>query len=154
MGIGLAQNYETFLLFRLAIGVIGASFVITRYHTSVMFAPNVVGTANATAAGWGNLGGGVTQIAMPLLLTAMVMFGVSEAAGWRLAMVVPGAALLLAGIASHRFTQDAPDGDFRELRARGELPPAAASTEGGWEAARDYRVWRSSSSTAPASGSS
>ena len=62
MCIGLAQNYETFLLFRLAIGVIGASFVITQYHTSVMFAPNVVGTANATTAGWGNLGGGVTQM--------------------------------------------------------------------------------------------
>ena len=64
MGIGLAQNYETFLLFRLAIGAIGASFVITQYHTSVMFAPNVVGTANATTAGWGNLGGGVTQNAL------------------------------------------------------------------------------------------
>ena len=58
MGIGFAQNYESFLLFRLAIGVIGASFVITQYHTSVMFAPNVVGTANATTAGWGNMGGG------------------------------------------------------------------------------------------------
>ena len=65
MCIGLAQNYETFLLFRLAIGVIGASFVITQYHTSVMFAPNVVGTANATTAGWGNMGGGVTQMVMP-----------------------------------------------------------------------------------------
>ena len=68
MLIGLSQNYETFLLFRLAIGVIGASFVITQYHTSVMFAPNVVGTANATTAGWGNLGGGVTQLVMPLVL--------------------------------------------------------------------------------------
>ena len=67
MCIGLAQSYETFLLFRLAIGVIGASFVITQYHTSVMFAPNVVGAANATTAGWGNLGGGVTQMAMPLV---------------------------------------------------------------------------------------
>src|SRR5262245_27103556 len=58
MGIGLANDYITFLVFRLAIGAIGASFVITQYHTSVMFAPNVVGAANATAAGWGNLGGG------------------------------------------------------------------------------------------------
>ena len=42
MTIGLANNYESFLLFRLGIGIIGASFVITQYHTSVMFAPNVV----------------------------------------------------------------------------------------------------------------
>ena len=62
MGVGLAHDYTSFLIFRLAIGAIGASFVITQYHTSVMFAPNIVGTANATAAGWGNLGGGVTQI--------------------------------------------------------------------------------------------
>ena len=51
MGLGLAKDYATFLIFRLAIGAVGASFVITQYHTSAMFAPNVVGTANATAAG-------------------------------------------------------------------------------------------------------
>ena len=52
MSIGLANSYVSFLLFRLAIGVVGASFVITQYHTSMAFAPNVVGTANATTAGW------------------------------------------------------------------------------------------------------
>ena len=39
MGIGLARSYESFLLFRLAIGAIGAAFVITQYHTTMMFAP-------------------------------------------------------------------------------------------------------------------
>ncbi len=72
MGIGLAHDFTTFLLFRVLIGAIGASFVITQYHTSLMFAPNCVGTANATAAGWGNLGGGVTQLAMPLLFALFV----------------------------------------------------------------------------------
>jgi len=43
MGIAFATSYESFLVFRLAIGAIGASFVITQFHTSVMFAPNVVG---------------------------------------------------------------------------------------------------------------
>ncbi len=66
----------TFLVFRLAIGAIGASFVITQFHTSVMFAPNVVGTANATVGGWGNAGGGVTQSVMPLILAAIVSLGV------------------------------------------------------------------------------
>ena len=99
MTIGLANSYETFLLFRLDIGVIGAAFVITQYHTSVMFAPNVVGTANATTAGWGNLGGGVKQMAMPLVLAVIVGFGASEFMGWRLAMVVSGVALLFMGVA-------------------------------------------------------
>ncbi len=142
MSIGLANSYETFLLFRLAIGAIGASFVITQYHTSVMFAPNCVGTANATTAGWGNLGGGVTQIVMPLIFVAVMSLGVNEMLGWRLAMVVPGVILFLSGIAYYFFTQDAPDGNYKELRDKGELPPANDGEPGSFLlAARDYRVW-------------
>ena len=140
MLVGLSQNYETFLLFRLAIGVIGASFVITQYHTSVMFAPNVVGTANATSAGWGNLGGGVTQLVMPLVLSAILLVGISETLGWRLAMVVPGAVLFVMGFVYYRFTQDAPAGDFKQLRVEGRL--GAKATRGSFlHAARDPRVW-------------
>src|SRR6478736_815652 len=87
MFIGLSQSYESFLLFRLAIGVIGASFVITQYHTSVMFAPNVVGTANATVAGWGNLGGGITQMVMPLIFAAFVGLGYASSMAWRYSMI-------------------------------------------------------------------
>jgi NNP family nitrate/nitrite transporter-like MFS transporter len=43
--VGLAHDYTTFLLFSLAIGIIGASFVITQFHTSMMFAPQIKGTA-------------------------------------------------------------------------------------------------------------
>ena len=140
MLIGLSQNYETFLLFRLCIGVIGASFVITQYHTAVMFAPNVVGTANATTAGWGNLGGGVTQLLMPLIFTAVLFIGVNEALGWRLAMVIPGAALMLTGFVYYKFTQDAPEGDFKDLRARGKV--TRQNQPGAFmQAARDMRVW-------------
>src|SRR5882757_5179388 len=60
--VGLSKDYSTFLFFRAAIGVIGASFVITQFHTSMMFASNIKGTANAVAGGWGNLGGGVTNM--------------------------------------------------------------------------------------------
>ena len=142
MGIGLAQNYETFLLFRLAIGAIGASFVITQYHTSVMFAPNVVGTANATTAGWGNLGGGVTQMVMPLIFMAILSFGVDKFLGWRLAMIIPGIALFITGFAYYFFTQDAPDGNYKELRERGELEPAEGKgMESFMLAIKDYRVW-------------
>lgn len=144
MTIGLANSYETFLLCRLAIGTIGASFVITQYHTSVMFAPNVVGTANATTAGWGNAGGGVTQMVMPLIFSAVLMFGVSETLGWRIAMIVPGVVLALTGIAYFFLTTDCPDGNFKDLRAAGVLPEAKdeRSASGTFiTAAKDYRVW-------------
>ena len=141
MSIGLAHNYETFLLFRLGIGIIGASFVITQYHTSVMFAPNVVGTANATSAGWGNLGGGVTQMVMPLLFGGFVALGLVEATSWRLSMVVAGAVCLVTGVAYYFFTTDFPDGNFKELRARGELPTKEKNKGSFMLAVKDKRVW-------------
>ena len=141
MGVGLAHDYNSFLFFRLAIGAIGASFVITSYHTSVMFAPNVVGTANATTAGWGNLGGGVTQFAMPLLFSAFMSYGAGTWWSWRLAMVVAGAALFLTGIAYYFLTQDTPDGDFKKLRADQANNSASRTPTAFWKVCRDRRVW-------------
>jgi NNP family nitrate/nitrite transporter-like MFS transporter len=142
LGIGLASSYETFLLFRLAIGALGASFVVTQYHTSVMFAPNCVGTANATTAGWGNLGGGVAQMAMPALLLTIGSLGISPAAGWRLAMVAPGMALLLMGLAYRRFTQDTPGGNYGPPPTQRPRPAAGGRRARPFLlAARDPRVW-------------
>ncbi len=142
MGIGFAHNFETFLFARLLIGCIGASFVITQYHTSVMFAPNVVGQANATSAGWGNLGGGVTQLVMPLLFAVFVTaFGFSEAFGWRASMFVAGSVCFVTGIAYYFFTQDAPDGNYKDLRAAGKMPHKKKVTGSYMNALKDYRVW-------------
>lgn len=139
MLIGLAQTPTQFIIARVLIGVIGASFVITQYHTSVMFAPNIVGTANATTAGWGNLGGGVTQAVMPLIFAAMLTF-VPAHLGWRFAMVVPGLAMLITAAAYWYWTQDAPDGNYTELRAKGEMPPAKDTSGTFMEAIKDKRV--------------
>ncbi len=142
MGIGFAHSFETFLLFRVAIGVIGASFVITQYHTSIMFAPNCVGTANATTAGWGNLGGGVTQMVMPLVFALFIgVLGFSDAAGWRASMVVAGVLCAITGVAYYFLTQDAPDGNFEELRERGEMPSKQHVKGSFLAACRDRRVW-------------
>jgi len=143
IGVGFSQSYESFLFFRLCIGAVGASFVITQYHTSVMFAPNVVGTANAATAGWGNAGGGVAQGLMPLLLTAMLMLGVGDYLGWRVALLVPGLLMLVMAALYWHFTQDCPQGNFEELRAAGIT--IDSGKKGGWASFRaasaNYRVW-------------
>ena len=143
LGVALSQSYESFLFFRLGIGAVGASFVITQYHTSVMFASNVVGTANAAAAGWGNAGGGAAQALMPLLLSAVIMLGVSETLGWRVALLVPGVLMLIMSVLYYRYTQDCPQGNYTELRAAGVS--IEGGKKGGWDsfktAAANYRVW-------------
>lgn len=138
MTIGLANSYESFLLFRLVIGIIGASFVITQFHTSVMFAPNIVGTANAVAGGWGNLGGGVTQLAMPLIAAAFVGLGFStKADSWRYAMLVPGVMLLLMAFVYYRYTKDTPQGNYADIqRATKEKKKGTFLL-----AMKDYRTW-------------
>ena len=139
MFIGFSDSYESFLVFRLAIGAIGASFVITQYHTSVMFASNVVGTANATSAGWGNLGGGVTQMVMPLIFAAFVGAGYVDAMAWRYAMVVPGLAMILVGILYYNFTTDFPTGNIGDVDlAKVKKKKSNVSF---MKVASDYRVW-------------
>ena len=142
-GIAFAHSYASFLFCRLCIGIAGAGFVITQYHTSVMFAANVVGTANAAAAGWGNAGGGVAQSVMPWVLAAVLALGVPHALSWRAAMFVPGTLMLIIGMLYWRYAQDCPQGDYQALRARGVALDAGKT--GGWgvflAAAGNYRVW-------------
>jgi MFS transporter, NNP family, nitrate/nitrite transporter len=143
MFIGFSNSYESFLLFRLAIGAIGASFVITQYHTSVMFAKNVVGTANATAAGWGNMGGGATLMIMPLIFAGFVALGYTDSEAWRYSMVIPGVALFAMGFIYYFYTQDTPKGNVADLR---KTDPKFRAKEGEAKgsflmALKDYRVW-------------
>ena len=143
LGVAASQSYESFLFFRLGIGAVGASFVITQYHTSVMFGPKVVGTANAAAAGWGNAGGGAAQALMPLLVGALLMLGVSESLGWRVALLVPGVLMIVMAGLYWKFTQDCPQGNYDEMRKAGIA--IDGGKRGGWAsfkaASANHRVW-------------
>jgi MFS transporter, NNP family, nitrate/nitrite transporter len=134
--VGLADSYTTFLLFRLAIGIIGASFVITQFHTSMMFAPKLKGTANAVTGGWGNLGGGVTNMVMPLIFAAIVGFGYTKAEAWRYAMIVPGIMMLIISFLYWKYTKDTPNGNYDEVGYN-----AQKSSKTDWSVLADWRIW-------------
>ena len=138
---GLAQTPLQFLICRTFIGFIGASFVITQFHTSLMFAPNIVGTANATSAGWGNLGGGANRLGMPLIAAAVVSFGVAEEAAWRYAMVIAGLVCFIMGVVYYFFTTDTPGGNFSDLKESGAVPLTKKDSIPFSKTLKDYRVW-------------
>merc|ERR1719228_1584331 len=75
---------------RFFVSALGTTFVVNQFWNSIMFNRKVVGTANATAGGWGNLGGGLTQTIMPLIYKMLNSgFGLSLSASWRLSMFFP-----------------------------------------------------------------
>lgn len=135
--IGTSNSYTSFLLFRLAIGVIGASFVITQFHTSVMFAPVVKGTANATAGGFGNAGAGAANFFMPMVATAFVGLGFcTKEDSWRYAMIFPGFMLLVCAFLYYRYTKDTPAGDYKEIGYK-----VTDKKNTFMIALKDYRTW-------------
>jgi NNP family nitrate/nitrite transporter-like MFS transporter len=108
-----------------------------------MFAPNVVGTANATTAGWGNAGAGAAQAIVPLFVAAAIALGAGEASAWRIALIVPGIVMPVMAFFYWRYTQDCPQGDFTQLRQAGIA--IDGGKKGGWQsfltACANYRVW-------------
>ncbi|MES2429409.1 MAG: MFS transporter [Bacteroidota bacterium] len=137
LSIGLSNSYMSFLMCRLAIGVIGASFVITQFHTSVMFAPNVKGTANATAGGFGNAGGGAANFFMPMIATGFTALGFcSKEDSWRFAMIVPGIMLLVCAFLYYRYTKDTVAGNYKEIGYK-----VSDKKNTFMIAIKDYRTW-------------
>ena len=78
-----------------------------------------VGAANATAAGWGNLGGGVTNALTPVIFNIMMAITSKNIdLSWRLTFLVP----LLMHVVSALICltgRDLPDGQYSELEQSG-----------------------------------
>lgn len=122
--IMFAQNAWQFILMRCIIGFSLATFVACQTWCAQMFSREVVGIANATAAGWGNLGGGVTNLTMPLVFLIMASFVRQDfSMAWRLSYIVPLIFHLVGGFLV-LTARDLPDGNFKELEQAGVKQPS------------------------------
>merc|ERR1712176_683006 len=88
---GVAVTNGTGLIIgRFFVSCLGSTFVVNQFWNSIMFNRSVVGTANATAGGWGNLGGGLTQTLMPLVYRFWHNgVGLPISSAWRASMFFP-----------------------------------------------------------------
>ncbi|GMP82724.1 hypothetical protein CsSME_00036905 [Camellia sinensis var. sinensis] len=116
----IADSPLSFLLVRFFTGFSLSTFVSTQFWMSSMFSSTVVGTANGVAGGWGNLGGGATQLLMPLVFSLIRHAGVEKFTAWRIAFFIPALIQSLSAFDVFLLGQDLPDGNFSELRKRGD----------------------------------
>ncbi|CAL9151890.1 unnamed protein product [Musa hybrid cultivar] len=114
------NSASSYLLVRFFTGFSLASFVSTQFWMSSMFSPPVVGVANGIAGGWGNLGGGATQLIMPLVYDLIHHIGSTNFTAWRIAFFIPGFMQTLSAIAVIALGQDLPNGNYRKLEKAGD----------------------------------
>ena len=141
---GIVQSASDLVLIRMFIGVGGSTFVMCQYWTSRMFTREVVGTANALAGGWGNLGGGVTQLVVGSVLFPIFKVIYSDdddcnasinddkicasEKSWRTVCVIPAVVTCITAIWIVKNSDDAPKGNYYEMKVHGAMPAISATS--------------------------
>nr|XP_043634166.1 high affinity nitrate transporter 2.7 [Erigeron canadensis] len=105
----------SFIFLRFFVGFSLANFVANQFWMSSMFSGCTVGLANGVAAGWANVGSGLTQLVMPIIYSILnTDFNLTQSASWRTAFVVPALFQAIMALMVLAYGQDLPDGSYRK----------------------------------------
>ena len=104
-----AQNYDQLILSRLAMGIVGAGFVVGIRLVGEWFEAKQIGLAQGIYGGWGNFGSFAAEAVLPSIAFASAfLYGGHE--NWRLAIALTGTVALGFGILFYKNVQDTPPG--------------------------------------------
>ncbi|GAB5592030.1 hypothetical protein Unana1_06930 [Umbelopsis nana] len=117
--VGLVKTAGGLITLRFFIGVLGATFVPCQFWATQMFSPKVLGTANALAGGWGNMGGGITYLIMPPIYNGIYSH-IPNSTAWKVVYVIPAGLCIMVSLIDLFFTDDCPEGKWHSGGSQGQ----------------------------------
>lgn len=112
-----AQNFNQLVLSRLAMGVVGAGFVVGIRLVGEWFPPKQIGFAQGIYGGWGNFGSFAAEAMLPLIgFGSAFLYAGHE--NWRFAIALTGVVSAIYGVIFYLNVQDTPPGKVYQRPAR------------------------------------
>ena len=105
----LAQDFNTLVISRLLLSIVGAGFVIGIRMVAEWFPPKEIGVAEGIYGGWGNFGSAASAFSLPSLALGLA-FLASGQSNWRLAIALTGIVAAVYGVIYFFSVQDTPEG--------------------------------------------
>jgi len=112
-----AQNFNQLVLSRLAMGIVGAGFVVGIRLVGEWFEPKQIGFAQGIYGGWGNFGSFAAEAILPTIaLGSAFLYAGHE--NWRFAIALTGIVSAIYGVIFFFNVQNTPPGKVYQKPAR------------------------------------
>ncbi|MDC0834887.1 MFS transporter [Leptolyngbya valderiana BDU 20041] len=104
-----ASDFNTLVVSRLLLSIVGAGFVIGIRMVAEWFPPKEIGLAEGIYGGWGNFGSAASAFTLPSIALGLAAFSGGQA-NWRLAIALTGIAAAVYGAIYFFNVEDTPPG--------------------------------------------
>lgn len=112
-----AQNFNQLVWSRLAMGIVGAGFVVGIRLVGEWFPPKQIGLAQGIYGGWGNFGSFAAEAFLPSIAFASAFLYAGHE-NWRFAIALCGLVSLIYGVVFYKNVQNTPPGKEYQRPAR------------------------------------